>query len=125
MILLRDCSFLVSNLSLSSVYACLFFLFSTSPLLPCFSFDQCLFSGFQAWSQWQEQLLHVHRERQKVISAVKHHQHWQKWRSLKAWLKYLQVRRVKRQQNGEQNVRGLRQGWITISTLFLPVVLGN
>ncbi|XP_029778520.1 protein SFI1 homolog isoform X2 [Suricata suricatta] len=52
----------------------------------------------QAWSRWQEQLLYVQRERQKMVSAVKHHQHWQKWKSLKAWLRYLQVRRVKRQQ---------------------------
>ncbi|PNJ49262.1 SFI1 isoform 16, partial [Pongo abelii] len=52
-----------------------------------------------AWSQWQEQLLYVQKEKQKVVSAVKHHQHWQKRRFLKAWLEYLQVRRVKRQQN--------------------------
>ncbi|XP_054551235.1 protein SFI1 homolog isoform X2 [Talpa occidentalis] len=53
----------------------------------------------QAWSQWQEQLLHVWRERRKMVCAARHHQHWQKWRFLKAWLQYLQVRRVKRQQH--------------------------
>nr|XP_021559237.1 protein SFI1 homolog isoform X4 [Neomonachus schauinslandi] len=52
-----------------------------------------------AWSRWWEQLLHVQRERWKMVSAVKHHEHWQKWKSLKAWLKYLRVRRVKRQWN--------------------------
>ncbi|KAL4688766.1 hypothetical protein H8959_005018 [Pygathrix nigripes] len=52
-----------------------------------------------AWSQWREHLLYVQKEKQKVVSAVKHHRHWQKRRFLKAWLEYLQVRRVKRQQN--------------------------
>nr|XP_054366412.1 protein SFI1 homolog isoform X7 [Mirounga angustirostris]XP_054366413.1 protein SFI1 homolog isoform X7 [Mirounga angustirostris] len=52
-----------------------------------------------AWSRWWEQLLHVQRERWKMVSAVKHHEHWQKWKSLRAWLKYLRVRRVKRQWN--------------------------
>ncbi|XP_051021256.1 protein SFI1 homolog [Acomys russatus] len=53
----------------------------------------------QAWSRWQEQLLTSHRERRKVLTAVRHHQRWQKQRSLKAWLKYLHICRVKRWQN--------------------------
>uniref|UniRef100_A0A8C6ELE5 SFI1 centrin binding protein n=1 Tax=Microcebus murinus TaxID=30608 RepID=A0A8C6ELE5_MICMU len=53
----------------------------------------------RAWSQWREQFLHDQREKEKMVSAVKHHQHWQKRRFLKAWLEYLQIRRMKRQQN--------------------------
>lgn len=105
MILLRDCHFLVSDFYLSCVCVSLT---CTSPLLSCLSFDRRLFFIFQAWSRWQEQLLHVQRERQKLVCAVKHHQHWQKGRCLKAWLDYLQARRVKRQRNGEWEVPGLR-----------------
>uniref|UniRef100_A0A2K6F814 SFI1 centrin binding protein n=1 Tax=Propithecus coquereli TaxID=379532 RepID=A0A2K6F814_PROCO len=53
----------------------------------------------QAWSQWREQFLHDQREKEKMVSAAKHHQHWQKRRFLKAWLEYLHIRRMKRQQN--------------------------
>lgn len=56
---------------------------------------------WQAWSRWQEQLLNRHRERRKVIAAVRHHQRRQKQRSLKAWLKYLHICRAKRWHNGE------------------------
>ncbi|XP_045390481.1 protein SFI1 homolog isoform X8 [Lemur catta] len=58
-----------------------------------------LFSGSQAWSRWREQFLHGQREKEKMVSAVRHRQHWQKRRFLKAWLEYLQIRRMKRQQN--------------------------
>lgn len=112
MTLLRDCCFLVSHVSLSSVPLFLSSLLGSSLLFSCFSFDYGLFSGFQAWSRWREQLLCVQRERWQVVSAVKHHQHWQKWRSLKAWLEYLQGRRVKRQRNGEQKSRAWEtEGW--------------
>lgn len=109
MILLRDCPVLESDFYLSCVCVCVSVSHTCiSPLLSCLSFDHCLLFIFQAWSRWQEQLLHVQRERQKLVCAVKHRQHRQKCRCLKTWLGYLQARRVKKQQNGEQAVLGSR-----------------
>lgn len=114
--------FLILAFPVCPVCLCLLSFSLTCPSPGFFvSFDHRLFSWFQAWLRWREQLLLVQRETQKVVSAVKHHQHWQKWRPLKVWLEYLQVRRVKRQRNGGQDILG-SEGRVT-ATLLLPVVL--
>lgn len=74
------------------------------------SLNGCLFSGFQAWSRWQEQLLFVRRERRKTVSAVTHLQRRQQWRALRAWLEYLQLRREKRLRNRESWAPGVEGG---------------
>ena len=118
-------TFLISHFSLFRVCLSVSLfphLFFTSVFLPLLR--SLFFLCFQAWSQWQQQLLCVRRERRKVVSAVKHHQHWQKWRSLKAWLEYLQGRRMKRQWKGERGVPGSRdRGSGHNFTLLLPVKL--
>ena len=74
------------------------------------SLNGCLFSGFQAWSRWQEQLLFVQRERWKTVSALTHLQRRQQWRALRAWLEYLQLRREKRLRNRESRAPGVEGG---------------